>query len=151
MRIPPIGPPRFVLLTRLLSWARGAMATDYTAVPDHSRPHFVGHEATAEIEGWPRTFPAARARTERRGRPVIGTLALCLFFAAYLLVGHRVHDSHVTAETVSSAEAHPREVGSILPSNERTPARQTLSLLPDAPDAVRQSDLYCVPAVNGRI
>jgi pimeloyl-ACP methyl ester carboxylesterase len=152
MRTLPISPPRFALPTGLLSWARGAIATGYTAVPDHSRLRFVGHHSAAEIEGRPRTFPAAPSRGERRGRSVIGGLSLCLFVTAYLVIGYQSLDSYVTAEPVSSAEAYRREVGSILSSDELSPhTQQTLSLLPDGTKAVRQRDLVTVLESSQRV
>jgi hypothetical protein len=78
---------------------------------------------------------------EQRSRSVIGALALCLFAAAYLVVGHRSPGSYVGAEPVSSADAYRLEIGSILSSNELSPhTHQTLGLLPEATNAVRQSE-----------
>jgi pimeloyl-ACP methyl ester carboxylesterase len=152
MRTLPTSPPRFALPTGLLSWARGALATDYTAVPDHSRLRLVGHHSAAELEGKLRTFPPTAPRRKRRGRSVIGALALCLFVIVYLAIASRSLESYVRAEPVSSAEAYRREVGSILSSDELSPhTQQTLSLLPDTTNGLRQSDLVTALESSQRV
>jgi hypothetical protein len=58
-----------------------------------------------------------------------------------VVVGHRSPGSYVAAEPVSSAEAYRLEIGSILSSDELSPhTQQTLGLLPEATNAVRQSE-----------
>ena len=153
MRALPTSAPDFASPTGLLSWARGALAADYTAVPDHSRLGLVAHHSAVEFEGKLRTLPATPPRRKRRSRSVIGALTLCLFVIAYLVVvGNRSLDSHVTAESVSSVEAYRREVGSILSSDQLSPhTQQTLRLLADATSTARQSDLVTALESSQRV
>ena len=79
-------------------------------------------------------------------------MALGLFVSAYLVFGCRSLDSYVTVEPVSSAEAYRREVGSIPSSGELSRhTRHTLSLLPGATNAVRQSDLVTALESSQRV